>query len=61
VINDITASMDTFAPLINQAVLTFKSVDADKNKHVYSRLAELLVRILLNKVILKFYYFLVKI
>jgi hypothetical protein len=46
--------MTSFNPLFDQAASVYKSVDADKSKVVFSQLANLLVGILVNRVIIFF-------
>ena len=50
VINDITVNMPEFSSLVTSAYNAYKSTDADKNKVVYSRLTNLLLKIGLSKV-----------
>ena len=50
VINDFTANMTEFASLVSSAISVFKTIDADKNRMVYSRFADILIRIMVNLV-----------
>ena len=51
VLNDITVQLPSFSQFFNSAAKIFESVDAEKNKVGFSRLANLLVRIMVNKVV----------
>ncbi len=48
--NDITLQLASFSQFFDSAAAIFQSADADVNKVGFSRLADLLVRIMVNKV-----------